>query len=155
MSGRSPGEGNGNPLQYSCLENPMDRGAWWAIVHRVPKSRIRLKDTHRLAKGRAYVYSFYFSQNLALCLSPSRCFGNSCTIKLNGKVLLSCLAQNEPHLTLKYLQIEHTEVFQDSRGSASGEAGEERTPGFLRSPPSPPLWAHPAVCRAREASRTK
>ena len=31
----SPGEGNGNPLQYSCLENPMDRGAWWATVHRV------------------------------------------------------------------------------------------------------------------------
>ena len=31
-SGRSPGEGNGNPLQYSCLENPMDRGAWWARV---------------------------------------------------------------------------------------------------------------------------
>ena len=30
--GRSPGEGNGNPFQYSCLENPMDRGAWWAIV---------------------------------------------------------------------------------------------------------------------------
>ena len=38
-SGRSPGEGNGNPLQYSCLENPMDRGAWWATVHGVPKSR--------------------------------------------------------------------------------------------------------------------
>ena len=33
--GRCPGEGNGNPLQYSCLENPMDRGAWWATVHRV------------------------------------------------------------------------------------------------------------------------
>ena len=32
-SGRSPGEGHGNPLQYSCLENPMDRGAWWATVH--------------------------------------------------------------------------------------------------------------------------
>ena len=32
-SGRSPGEGNGNPLQYSCLENPMDGGAWWATVH--------------------------------------------------------------------------------------------------------------------------
>ena len=31
--GRSPGEGNGNPLQYSCLENPTDRGAWWATVH--------------------------------------------------------------------------------------------------------------------------
>ena len=34
---RSPGEGNGNPLQYSCLGNPMDRGAWWAIVHGVAK----------------------------------------------------------------------------------------------------------------------
>ena len=38
-SGRSPGEGNGNPLQYSCLENSMDRGAWWATVHRVTKSQ--------------------------------------------------------------------------------------------------------------------
>ena len=37
--GRSPGQGNGNPLQYSCLVNPMDRGAWWATVHRVAKSR--------------------------------------------------------------------------------------------------------------------
>ena len=36
--GRSPGEGNGNPLQYSCLENPMKRGAWWAIVHGVAES---------------------------------------------------------------------------------------------------------------------
>ena len=35
--GKSPGEGNANPLQRSCLENPMDRGAWWAIVHRVTK----------------------------------------------------------------------------------------------------------------------
>ena len=37
-SGRSPGEGLGNPLQYSCLKNPMDRGAWRATVHRVTKS---------------------------------------------------------------------------------------------------------------------
>ena len=36
--GRSPGEGNGNPLQYSCLENPMDGGTWWATVHGVAKS---------------------------------------------------------------------------------------------------------------------
>ena len=43
-SGRSPGEGNGNPLQYSCLENPMDGGAWWATVHGVSKSRTRLSD---------------------------------------------------------------------------------------------------------------
>ena len=43
-SGRSPGEGHGNPLQCSCLENPMDRGAWWATVHGVEKSRTRLSD---------------------------------------------------------------------------------------------------------------
>ena len=42
-SGRSPGEGNGNPIQYSCLENPMDRGASRAMVHRVAKSWTRLK----------------------------------------------------------------------------------------------------------------
>ena len=40
----SPGGGLGNPLQYSCLENPKDRGAWWAVVHRVVKSWTRLKD---------------------------------------------------------------------------------------------------------------
>ena len=50
VSGRSPGEGNGNPLQYSCLENPVDRGAWQATVHRVAGSdtteRLIPKHTH-------------------------------------------------------------------------------------------------------------
>ena len=43
-SGRSPGEVNGNILLYSCLGNPMDRGAWWATVHGVTKSRSQLSD---------------------------------------------------------------------------------------------------------------
>ena len=43
-SGRFPGEEDGNPLQYSLLENPMDRGAWQAVVHRVTKSRTRLSN---------------------------------------------------------------------------------------------------------------
>ena len=43
-SGRSPGEGNGNLLQYSCLEHSMDRGAWRATVHRVTKSQTCLSD---------------------------------------------------------------------------------------------------------------
>ena len=42
-SGRSPGGGHGSPLQFSCLENPMDRGAWWTTLHRVTQSRTRLK----------------------------------------------------------------------------------------------------------------
>ena len=43
-SGRSLGGGNGNPLQYSCLENPMGRGAWWAAIYGVSQSRTRLSD---------------------------------------------------------------------------------------------------------------
>ena len=63
-SGRSPGGGNGNSLQYSCLENPMDRGAWWAIVHRVVKSRTRLKQlsTHTEAQS-SFALSCHFSTN--------------------------------------------------------------------------------------------
>ena len=43
-SGRSPRGGHGSPLQYSCLENPLDRGPWWAMVHRVTKNKTRLKQ---------------------------------------------------------------------------------------------------------------
>ena len=48
-SGRSPGRGHGNPLQHSCLENPMDRGAWWAMVHRLLKSWTQLKQLSKQA----------------------------------------------------------------------------------------------------------
>ena len=47
----SPGEGNGNPLQYSCLANPMDGGAWWAAVHGVARSQTRLSD---------FTFTFHF-----------------------------------------------------------------------------------------------
>ena len=43
MANQVVGEGSGNPLQYSCLENPVDRGAWWAAVHRVAQSRTGMK----------------------------------------------------------------------------------------------------------------
>ena len=49
-SGRSPGEGHGNSLQYSCLENTGDRGAWWATVHGVAKSQPRLEGTWYIAR---------------------------------------------------------------------------------------------------------
>ena len=48
-SGRSTRKGHGNPLWYSCLENPMDRGAWWATAHRVTKSRTILKQLNKQA----------------------------------------------------------------------------------------------------------
>ena len=47
--GRSLRGGRGNPLQYSCLENPLDRGAWWATVHGITKSRIQLSDLAQLS----------------------------------------------------------------------------------------------------------
>ena len=58
-SGRSPGGGHSNPLQYSCLENPTNRGAWWAIVHRVAKSWTRLSDLSQLsAKILPFCFTF-------------------------------------------------------------------------------------------------
>ena len=54
--GRSPGTGNGNPLLYSCLENQINRGAWWAIVHGVAKSRTRL-STHARTHARAHTHT--------------------------------------------------------------------------------------------------
>ena len=53
MAGNTPflGEGNGTPLQYSCVENPMDRGTWWAAVHGVAKSQTRLSD---------FTFTFHF-----------------------------------------------------------------------------------------------
>ena len=60
--GRSPGEGHGNPLQYSCLENPMDWGVWWATVHGVAKSWTRLNE-----------FTIYFSVSLVTQSSPTLC----------------------------------------------------------------------------------
>ena len=64
-SGRSPGGGHGNPLQYSCLENPMDRGVWWTIVHRLPKSQTGLKP---LRKWQTVVFSIGGgTETMAVC----------------------------------------------------------------------------------------
>ena len=52
--GRSPGVGNGNPLQYSFLENSMDRGTWWATVHGVAKSQTQLSDYHTIHSSEVY-----------------------------------------------------------------------------------------------------
>ena len=58
-SRRSPGEENDNPLQYSCLENPMDRDAWWATVHGVAKSQTQLSD---------FAFAFTFNNPIILIL---------------------------------------------------------------------------------------
>ena len=58
---RAPGEGNGNPLQYSYLENSMDRGAWWAIVHGVTKSRTKLSmHTYIYKYIHTYIHTYIY-----------------------------------------------------------------------------------------------
>ena len=63
-SGRSPGELNGYPLQYSCLENSMDRGDWWATVHGITKNRTRLSDFHPFTPSLIYNWAFPVAQRL-------------------------------------------------------------------------------------------
>ena len=84
--GRSPGVGNGNPLQYSCLENPMDRGAWRATVHGASKSWTQLSDSHThtlafliLLSNEKHIFPFlswpnyYFIKTFNLLLDPDLC----------------------------------------------------------------------------------
>ena len=72
--GRSPGEENGNPLQCSCLENPMDRGAWQATVNGVAKSRIRLSDFSISGLGLPLTYQMTFTVHLAFAWILESCF---------------------------------------------------------------------------------
>ena len=66
-SERSPGEENGNPLQYSCLGNPMDRGAWWVTVHRAAKNQMQL-TTHIYSGARLCIKSFTCVTSLILII---------------------------------------------------------------------------------------
>ena len=88
-SGRSPGEGHGNPLQYSCLENPIDGGACWATVHGVTKSRTRLSDF-------AFTY-------LRAGLGPRRSTNHRVTRVTQGRLSFLCthkhLLFHSQHLT--------------------------------------------------------
>ena len=76
--GRSPGVGHGNPLQYSCLENPTDRGAWLSTVHRVTKSWIQLKQLSRAMVFHSGTNSFAYSfiqQKLSVYHGPPTMLG--------------------------------------------------------------------------------
>ena len=70
-SGRSPGGGHGSPLQYSCLENPMERGAWWATVHVVAKSWIQLKLLSTQACTHKIYHLNHFQKYSSVVLSTS------------------------------------------------------------------------------------
>ena len=93
-SGISPGEGNGNPLQYSCLENLMDRGDWWVTVHGVAKSRTWLSDYHSLSASvlienssaqhqrLGFFQMFPWQAQISLCAHNSKASGTKLQVKL-------------------------------------------------------------------------
>ena len=79
-SWRSPGEGNGNPLQYSCLRNPMDRGAWYATVRRVPKSLTWLSGyAKQVERGKKKKINYF----LTFYIYP-----------VSGKLFIMCITNN-------------------------------------------------------------
>ena len=86
-SGRSPGGGNGNPLQCSCLENPVDGGVWWATVHGVTKSWTRLSD-FALSSPEVYTSS---SRGITDCL-PSCLLASRASLLLFPSCHLECIA---------------------------------------------------------------
>ena len=83
--GRSPGGGNGKPLQYSCLQNPMDRGAWLATVHRVAKSQTRLSNRvyvhiHTHIHARTHTHTHTHTQSVCGIVYLSSHYGKQCEV---------------------------------------------------------------------------
>ena len=100
--GKIPGGGHGSPLQYSCLENPMDRGAWWATVHGVTKSQTSLKRlrTHvsgegntkgalQITGGKIFSFNHLYSFSSSICPMLSSGAGLLTVEKENGRRVFS------------------------------------------------------------------
>ena len=104
-SRRSPGEGCGNPLEYSCLENPVDRGAWWAAVPKVTKSRawLKLLSIHtRKDRKSCICFLFYPKPKHAQCLNQKIKCASSFTVP-QGKMN----SGNSPDTSWPWLSLSH------------------------------------------------
>ena len=101
-SGRSPREGNGNPLWYSCLENPIDRGAWWTTVHGVTKSWTPLSGNYYHSVGQVLHPSFIKSPWSCSALLPIHLPTELLTSLL---CLMSCTFSCHPSSTLSQVSI--------------------------------------------------
>ena len=112
--GRSPGGGNGNLLQYSCLENPMDRGAWWATVHRVAKRQTQLNDKH---------YHLY----------PTFQFSSVSSVAQSCPTLCDLMNCSMPGLPVHH----HLPEFTQTHVHRVGDATQPSHPLSSPSPPAP------------------
>ena len=105
-SRRSPEEGHGNPLKYSCLENPMDRGAWWATVPKVTNSRtwLKLLCIHACKDGKSCIcFLFYPKPKHSQCLNQKIKCASSFTIPQGKKNSGNSPDTNWPWLSLSHL----------------------------------------------------
>ena len=106
-SGRSPGEGNGNPLQYSCLENPMGRGAWWATVRRVAKSGTWLSDFtfFHFHRWHRCPLEIMFTSILCMCGKPPQSRMKLWHVRHVPHLVYKAFSEKQPQLHSFSLQI--------------------------------------------------
>ena len=118
--GRFPGGGNGNLLQYSCLENPMDKGAWYAIAHRVTKSQTWLKRPHTHAKLILIInFSNYKNFAFSYCLRTARRSNQSILKEINPEYPMEGLMlkpQYFGHLMQRANSLEKTLMLEKTEG---------------------------------------
>ena len=109
--GRSPGGGLGHPVQYSCLENPMDRGAWWATVHSVAKSRLGLKQLSMQHRWVVKSNTSYLSMNGTGLFTPTLLFSKE---KEEGHLITAAVYQLHSQRMMHYIiQIRKTQIMLD------------------------------------------
>ena len=140
--GRSPGEGNGYPLQYSCLENSMDGGAWWATVHGVAKSWIRLSDFSLFLSCSYWLFLSSFMKDVFI----SSIF--TCLLITELKEFFLC---SECQFFVKILGCKYQLIVCDLPSRFLCDIFEEEKFWILRSPVYQQLiWCLCFLCRSQE-----
>ena len=142
-SGRSPGVGNDNPLQYSCLETPMDRGAWWASVHRVAKSQTQLKQLSAHTWGIGFPGGTGGREPTCQCRRCKRCGFDPQVGKISWRrawqpspVFLPRESQGERlwvgYSPLGQKELDTTEATQHAQGTVNWSHGSAPMPGEVK-----------------------
>ena len=100
--GRSPGSGHGNPLQNSCLENPMDKGAWWTIVHRITKGQTDTTEVTQHSVFQKHFIKYKVHNTLAITLKNQEIIFRPFYYFRNATVLIAFFWKETPRPGKKY-----------------------------------------------------
>ena len=127
---RSPGGGDGNPLRYSCLKNFMDRGSWWATVHRVTKSQTGLSSSHTHTHTHTHTHAIDIL--LAICHSQLLCQLAWFSLRISVPILAHCPSALCQH-RLKTNKQKHTQDLLCVRHIATGLGKWKGLPSQMRT----------------------